>query len=526
MKNNGPVTQREYPVGEHETLLSTTDLKGRITYANDAFITCSGFDREELYGKAHNLVRHPDMPPAAFDDMWATIRSGRTWTALVKNRRKDGDHYWVRANAAPIRQDGKVVGYLSVRTQADRASVASHEAVYQEISAPNSRRGLLRGQVVRTGLAGTLTRWRFAPLATRLGAGLAALWLVGAGTMAAMASAPGSLGPLLPGLTGWTFTVLVSGWWLRTALHIPLQQLMAQAQAVASGQRAAPLFLDRCDEIGAIMRGIDQASLNLISLVDDIKNKVVQVRSGAADLQQGNEELAGRTREAAASLEETAAANEQLAATISSNSDTAAQAAQMAAQATQVASQSAAMVANAQESMRGVAASSQKVADITRMIDSIAFQTNILALNAAVEAARAGEHGKGFAVVASEVRALSTQSANAAREIKRLIDASTVQVDAGQRTVASASSKLGEAVEVVERVATLMQDIRLASREQADGVSQINRALAQLEGMTQLNAAQVEHNAQLSQVLGTQAQRLEDAASVFRHKVRDAADIQ
>ncbi|HAJ13322.1 MAG TPA: diguanylate cyclase, partial [Comamonadaceae bacterium] len=124
MKNNGPVTQREYPVGEHETLLSATDLKGRITYANDAFIACSGFEREELYGKAHNLVRHPDMPPAAFDDMWNTVQSGRTWTALVKNRRKNGDHYWVRANAAPIRQRGEVTGYLSVRTRPDRDSVA------------------------------------------------------------------------------------------------------------------------------------------------------------------------------------------------------------------------------------------------------------------------------------------------------------------------------------------------------------------------------------------------------------------
>ncbi|NMM75827.1 diguanylate cyclase [Acidovorax sp. SRB_14] len=514
MKHNGPVTQREYPVGEHETLLSATDLQGRITYANDAFIACSGFERDELYGKAHNLVRHPDMPPAAFDDMWATIQSGRTWTALVKNRRKDGDHYWVRANAAPIRHQGDVTGYLSVRTQPDRDSVAAHEEAYREIRAGGRKLGLRRGQVVRISLMGWCARWRFVSLAMRMRLGLGALWLAG---LAGMASVGGPAALPWPPMVGWTLAVLLSGWWLRTAVHGPLQQLVAQAQAVASGQRAAPLFLHRCDEIGAVMRGIEQASLNLISLVSDIQGKVVRLRTAADDLQHGNDALAHHTREAAASLEETAAANEQLAATIGSNSETAAQAAQMAAQAVQVAAQSAAMVAQAQENMRGVSASSQKVANITGLIDSIAFQTNILALNAAVEAARAGAQGKGFAVVAAEVRALSIKSAGAAKEIKQLIDASTAQVEAGHRTVAAAGHTLTEAVQVVERVATMMEDIRLAGREQAHGVAQINQALGQLEQMTQLNAVQVEHNAQLSQVLGEQAQRLDEAASVFRH---------
>ena len=516
MKNNGPVTQREYPVGEHETLLSATDLKGRITYANDAFIACSGFERDELYGKAHNLVRHPDMPPAAFDDMWSTIQSGRTWTALVKNRRKDGDHYWVRANAAPIRQRGEVKGYPSVRTRPDSESVAAHEEVYRDIRTGSRKLGLRRGQVVRKSLLGWYTRWRFVSLATRMRLGLVALWLTGAAGMVSMGAQAASQ---WPALAGWTLAVLLSGWWLRTAVHGPLQQLMVQAQAVASGQRAEPLFLNRCDEIGTLMRGIEQASLNLVSLVGDIQGKAMRVRSGADDLQQGNEKLAERTREAAASVEETAAANEQLATTIGSNSETAAQAAQMAAQAVRVASQSAAMVAQAQENMRGVSASSEKVSDITSLIDSIAFQTNILALNAAVEAARAGEHGKGFAVVASEVRSLSIKSANAAKEIRQLIDASAAQIDAGNRTVTSAGHTLTEAVQVVERVALMMENIRLASQEQAHGVAQINQSLVQLEQMAQLNAAQVEHNAQLSQVLGEQAQRLDEAASVFRQGV-------
>lgn len=239
MKNNGPVTQHEYPVGEHETLLSATDLKGRITYANDAFIACSGFDRDELYGKAHNLVRHPDMPPAAFDDMWSTIQSGRTWTALVKNRRKDGDHYWVRANAAPIRQQGGVTGYLSVRTQADRASVAAHEEVYHELRTGNQQLGLLRGQVVRKSLMGWHTRWRFVSLTTRVRLGLGALWLAGA---AGMASAGGQPASQWPALAGWTLAVLLSGWWLHTAVNGPLQQLVAQAQGWPAASAPRPCF--------------------------------------------------------------------------------------------------------------------------------------------------------------------------------------------------------------------------------------------------------------------------------------------
>lgn len=515
MKINGPVTQREYPVQEDATLLSSTDLKGRITYANDAFIACSGFEREELYGRAHNLVRHPDMPPVAFEDMWKTIQGGRTWTALVKNRRKDGDHYWVRANAAPIRSQGEITGYLSVRTCPDPDSVRQHEALYQKIHQEGSGIRLDRGHAVRAGWAGWPQRWRFVSLATRMRIGLALVCSLGLAGLVGVARQPELL---WPAVTGWGLVLLAGGGWLRVAVHGPLHKLVEQAQAVASGQRAQPLFLHRGDEIAAVMRGIEQASLNLISLIEDLRGKVTRLRGGAQDLQQGNEALARRTRQAAASLEETSAASEQLAAAIGHNSDTATQAEQMAVQAVAVAARSATLVARAQENMGDVAASSRKVADITGMIDSIAFQTNILALNAAVEAARAGEHGRGFAVVASEVRALSIRSAAAAREIQQLIETSDAQVQACQRTVAAAGTALTEAVGVVEQVARMMQDIRAAGQEQTHGVAQINQALAQLEQVTQLNASQVEHNAQLGQLLSAQAQLLDEAASVFQHK--------
>ncbi|HEX5389461.1 MAG TPA: methyl-accepting chemotaxis protein [Burkholderiaceae bacterium] len=514
MRDNGFVSQREFPLGEDDTLLSTTDLKGRITYANDSFIHCSGFGCDELYGKAHNLVRHPDMPEGAFADMWRTLQQGHPWTALVKNRRKDGDHYWVRANASPIRRDGEVVGYLSVRTRPEPGEIQSHETLYQRLRQGDTRLGLQRGHVVRSGWWHLGARWKFVSLATRMRLGVAGLWLLGMGQ--AVALAPSSEPHLVAGATVWTVAMLMAAWWLRTAVHVPLGQVLAQARAVGSGQKARSLFQGRADEIGGLMRSIEQAGLNLVSLVGDIQGKSLRVSEGASDLQRGNEELARRTSDAAASLEETAAATEQLATTIQANSETAQEAADMAGKAVAVAARSADMVAQARNNMAGIAQASQRVADITALIDGIAFQTNILALNAAVEAARAGEHGRGFAVVASEVRALSIKSADAAKEIKQLIEASTRQVEAGACAVSGAGDAMSEAVGAVERLAAMMDSIRLASQEQAGGVAQINVALSRLEQMTQENASQVQHSAELSRTLAEQAQRLDAAASVFR----------
>ena len=512
MRDNGYVSQREFPLTEEDTLLSTTDLKGRITYANDSFIRCSGFEWGELQGKAHNLVRHPDMPQGAFADMWATIQSGRPWSALVKNRRKDGDHYWVRANASPIRRQGEVVGYLSVRTKPDAQAVMASEVLYERLRQGETRLGLTRGHVVRSGWWQLGSRWKFVSLATRMRLGVVGLWLTGLGqtwvmSQGATAAAAAAV---------WTTVMLSVAWWLRVAVHRPLGLVLNEAQAVASGQPARTLLTDRADEIGSLMRSIEQAGLNLVSLVGDIQGKSQGVSESAADLQRGNDELAQRTSDAAASLEETAAATEQLATTIQVNSDTAQQAADMSQRAVSVAARSADMVAQAHSSMAGIAESSRRVADITAMIDGIAFQTNILALNAAVEAARAGEHGKGFAVVAAEVRSLSIKSAGAAREIKALIEASAMQVEAGAKSVTGAGAAMAEAVTAVERLSAMMENIRLASQEQATGVAQINLALNQLEQATQDNAAQVRRNAELSQSLSEQAHRLDEAALVFR----------
>ena len=169
MRNNQPVTQREYEFAADATLMSTTDTQSHITYANAAFIAVSGFDREDIMGQPHNMVRHPDMPTQAFADMWATLKAGRSWTALVKNRRKSGDHYWVRANATPIVRAGRVTGYMSVRTKPSRAEIEAAEALYRDFREGRAgNRRFHQGLIVRTGALAWLSSLQVMPVRWRL----------------------------------------------------------------------------------------------------------------------------------------------------------------------------------------------------------------------------------------------------------------------------------------------------------------------------------------------------------------------
>ncbi|WAT84614.1 methyl-accepting chemotaxis protein [Delftia acidovorans] len=518
MRRNVYVTQREYPLSEGETLLSVTDLKGRIVYANDAFIRVSGFEAAELYGKAHSIVRHPDMPAAAFADMWSTIQRGLPWSALVKNRRKNGDHYWVRANASPIRHAGAVVGYLSVRTRPEPREVQQHAALYEQINAGVRSLGLHRGFPVGRGAVGALQRWwRFRPLAWRVQAVVAGLWLLGSAGLwsPALQASAVPLAQVWPAWLIWSLACVAAGQWLRRRLLMPLAALRGQAQAVASGQQTDARFLQRTDEIGAIGSAVRQTGLNLVSLVGDIQGKSDQVRRCALAVQQGSTELSDRTEAAAASLEQSAQAMQALASAIERSSAQAGEAAARARHGVDMAGQSSRMVVQLDQGMRGVAQTSDQVGQISSLIDGIAFQTNLLALNAAVEAARAGEHGKGFAVVADEVRGLSQRSAHAARQIKALIEASQQQVAQS----CAMAREVGEAMLAVQadmrEQLVLAEGMQAASQAQAGGVQQVQAAVQQLEQMTQHNAALARNTIGHAQLLAGQAQALEAAASVF-----------
>ncbi|MFG5410898.1 methyl-accepting chemotaxis protein, partial [Piscinibacter sakaiensis] len=401
MRQNLPITQREYDFPADATLMSSTDTQSHITYANEAFIKVSGFEREEILGQPHNMVRHPDMPREAFADMWQTLKSGQSWTALVKNRRKDGDHYWVRANATPVVRGGRVVGYMSVRTKPGRDEVAQAEAMYRDFreSRAGSRR-FHRGLIVHGGWMAWRSIGQTLPIGWRL-----ALPLVIISALALLASIGFGLdrnGVL--GLAG----VLAVGtalkiWVLNAQIVRPLRQVLAQAQSVAAGQAGQNLHFNRIDEIGMLMRAVNQAGLNLKSLVDDVGEQVGGVRRASDEIASGNSDLSDRTVHAAAQLQQTASSMSQMTATVRTNTETARHATRLADEASAAASRGGEVVGRVVDTMSAISGSSRRIGDIIGTIDGIAFQTNILALNAAVEAARAGEQGRGFAVVAAEV---------------------------------------------------------------------------------------------------------------------------
>lgn len=254
----------------------------------------------------------------------------------------------------------------------------------------------------------------------------------------------------------------------------------------------------------------------LTAIVQGIKRSSESIALAAGEIAQGNTDLSQRTEEQAASLEETASSMQQLTATVRQNADNAHQATVLAATASGIAQRGGEVVGHVVETMQGISASSNKVAEIIDVIEGIAFQTNILALNAAVEAARAGEQGRGFAVVAGEVRALAQRSATAAKEIKDLIGESVARVDAGSRLVGEAGNTISDVVESVKRVTDIMNEISSASEEQSTGIEQVNQAVTQMEQVTQQNAALVEEASAAAQSMARQAQSLREAVAVFK----------
>ncbi len=514
MRLNEPVTQREYAFPENATLMSSTDTHGRITYANAAFCTTSGYSREELQGQPHNHVRHPDMPPEAFADMWASLKCGEPWVAVVKNRRANGDHYWVRANATPVVRGGRQVGYLSVRTKPSAADVAAAEALYRDFrTGAAGHRRFHKGLIVRTGLMGWTSALQTMTVRWRLRAGL----LVLAPALVALGAALGLGGPSLATFAGATAALaLGAGWWFEAQIARPLESMCRQALDVASGDTQQIDALNRVDEIGMTTRAIGQLGLMIRWLIDDASEQVITVQSVSSEIAQGNNDLASRTEQAASSVQQSASAMTQMTATVQSTADTAARANELSASASGAAEQGGQAVAEVVQTMQDITQSSKRIGDIIGVIDGIAFQTNILALNAAVEAARAGEQGRGFAVVAAEVRALAQRSATAAREIKTLIATSMEKVESGSAMVDHAGRTMGAIVGEVRRVSEMIAEISAATIEQSTGITQVGQAMGHLDEITQQNAALVEQSAAASESLRLQAVRLVEAVSVFR----------
>ena len=307
---------------------------------------------------------------------------------------------------------------------------------------------------------------------------------------------------------------LLAGWLVRSITK-PLQHAVDTANAIAAGDLTRELQSTRKDELGQMLRALNDMSARLRGVVGEVRQGVDSVSSASIQIANGNHDLSARTEQTAANLEETASSLEELTATVTQSADTARQANQLAGTAAQAAARGGEVVGQVVTSMQQITESSRKISDIIGVIDGIAFQTNILALNAAVEAARAGEQGRGFAVVASEVRNLAGRSAEAAKEIKTLIGKSVENVESGSEQVAQAGKTMDEIVSSVRRVSDLIGEITASSSEQRDGIAQVNQAVANLDQMTQQNAALVEESTAAAASMRDQAQRLAEVVAVF-----------
>lgn len=298
----------------------------------------------------------------------------------------------------------------------------------------------------------------------------------------------------------------------------PLNRMIEHIKLIAAGDLTHPIDVNSRNEMGVLAASLRHMQGELIDTVSGVRQGADAIYSGASEIAAGNNDLSSRTEQQAASLEETAASMEQLTATVKQNAENARQASQLALSASETAQKGGKVVANVVQTMHDIAGSSQKIADITSVIDGIAFQTNILALNAAVEAARAGEQGRGFAVVAGEVRNLASRSAQAAKEIKGLIEDSVSRVDMGSVLVESAGETMGDIVNAVTRVTDIMGEIASASDEQSRGIDQVGQAVAEMDRVTQQNASLVEESASAAAALEEQASRLTQSVAVFRLK--------
>ncbi|WP_066272428.1 methyl-accepting chemotaxis protein [Hydrogenophaga palleronii] len=518
MRTNLPVTQQEFVIPEGVTLVSTTDLQSRITYCNPAFVAVSGFEREELLGQPHNLVRHPDMPAEAFRDMWATLASGSPWSALVKNRRKNGDHYWVKANATPMVENGQPVGYMSVRTRPTRDEVQQAEALYARMRAETERGhttlALHRGHLVRHGLIGRLQRRLRPTVGKRIAfcsVGMAAAGLL----VGDLTTSFGTAAHLGAGLGLLALAALAAAL-LRHQVLAPLKQAVVFANRMAAGDLSARTEARVSNEFGELATALNQLNVNLQAVVADVRHEVEGVQVASSQIAAGNQDLSSRTESQAGSLEETAASVEELSSTVQQSANSSREASVLSQRSADVARKGNDAMARVIHTMDGIRQSSSRIGEIIGVIDSIAFQTNILALNAAVEAARAGEQGRGFAVVAGEVRNLAQRTLTASKEIKALIEASAGQVATGSELVHSTGKTMTEVVQSVEQVNGLIGEITGATQEQALGLAQINQAVGHLDAVTQQNSAMVEQLAAAASSLQAQAQVVNDAVRVFR----------
>ena len=475
MKVNLPITQKEITLADDCIILSTTDAKGQITYVNDDFIKYSGFTEEELLGKSHNIVRHPDMPSDAYENLWSTIKSSKPWMGMVKNRCKNGDHYWVDAIVTPIIRNGSITEYQSIRTKASRENIDRAENIYKSITC---RKVNATGQSYSLGIVGRLMLAffiSFLPVVVVAWAttDISSLWL----SLAVLASLT-----LAGGTIFWAIRTIRSA--IEHAHGIVNNPLMQFVYTGEKDESATLMFAMKMlqKKIYAVSGRMHDSSKQLQKSSNDLGNAVSINRKGvlhqdaeSAKLVDAMNELHGTSTEVSNNVQSSTQNLDQVTAAASQGQTIVDQAVQQMNNLWQQVDESTDVISS-------LKTDSENIGKILDVIKGIAEQTNLLALNAAIEAARAGEQGKGFAVVASEVRTLAARTQESTLHIEDMI----AQLQARTHEVVSTMSNSREladaSVKQITEAGSALSNISEAIKQIAHHNAQINRmSLEQLE---------------------------------------------
>ena len=541
MRKNLPVTNVETILPDNQFIYSRTDLKGVITEANEAFCNVSGYSREEMVGQPHNMVRHPDMPEAAFKDMWQDLKVGRPWRGIVKNRRKDGGFYWVVANVSPVRENGQVVGYQSVRSRPSREEIEAATAAYEQINRGSTALVVIHGHAVYK--HSTLVKAMTSLRGQTYFLGLLVLLL---GCV--------DLSEVFFGLDfGWAHEALM-GLAIVYAIYFVgffVPKLSRDLDTIAdwteslltTGNLKRRLLIRRSDMLGSVVNRMDAFVSSVQATVQGMADTARQVAetthevdAGMHVVHQSAEKQSEATSAAAAAVEEVTVSIGEVAEHARSTKEVALNTGEVSREGAKRSGEACATITvlagTVKESAEKVETLGQRSAEISHIageIKEIADQTNLLALNAAIEAARAGEQGRGFAVVADEVRKLAERTGRATQQISSMID--LIQQDTGRAVegMRSGASQVEEGVALVHSAQDALQrindemgdtiqrvnEISHASDEQREAMTLLAQNVEQVASMTEQNVAVVTQTESMVERLTAIVERMNKSVNQF-----------